>query len=385
MQKRIISLILVFSIIFFLAIAFNISPFLRGPAPYAPGWRWPYDFVNTLPKIWLPLTLILVILMFISKFDGKEQEIKKNEQKIIVFLLVWVYLFILSVLFFSRSGVFVLLSRIILPGENGQFTAALKIQNIYAYLLNFSNIVPSLYMHAKSHPPGAVVLFWGLNSIFRFFPKIDIIFNLIPTAKEVAKIWIGLFSYQKLTAVFSSVFFPFLITLPIVPIYFSAKRFYDAKTAFRSIIIYASIPSVILFVPLLDGFYNLFPIVSLLLLLKGIDKSNTWFLFLSGIILGIGLFFTLGLAPYLLFYLLILILYFYRKKYPLNSINTTLKNYLILILGILAFFIALLILNINIFTIYDSVRLRGWLEELISLGYFTTYMTFSFLRESRSL
>jgi len=358
MQKRIISLIIFFSIIFFFAIAFNISPFLRGPGEYIPDWRWPYYFVNTISKIWAPLLLITILFGFIKKFDKNDAQIKNKEKKLITFLIIWAYLFIFSVLYFSRSGIFVLVERIVNPGENGQFTASLGITNIFSYLSNFNHIVSALEQHAKSHPPGGIVLFWFLNLIFQFFPKENFISNLVLHGSDFAMLWNGLLAGQKLTAVFSSILLPFLLTLPIIPIYYLGKLLFKAKTAFRSIAIYAVVPSVVFFVPLLDAFYSVFPLVSLILVIQGITKRNLGFLFLSGMVMGLGLFFTFSITPYFLIYLITLIILLYQKQNLINLSGRVFKYYTALLLGLSSFLIlCLFFLRINLMETVFSIKL----------------------------
>ena len=110
--------------LFCLAIGFDITPLLRGPAPYPPEWQWEYFFVNTLSKIYLPLLIIFLLLGFFWISETK----KIFETKTKRFLLVLIFLSFLlqmSILFFSRSGVPVLVHRIINPDLNSYFTASL--------------------------------------------------------------------------------------------------------------------------------------------------------------------------------------------------------------------------------------------------------------------
>jgi len=359
MQRRIISIILFSSILFLTAIAFNVSPLLRGPAVYPPGWRWPYLFINTTSRIWLPIISAIILLLFIYKFDKRSEEIEKYEKKLLIFLVAWIYIFIFAVLFFSRSGAFVLLQRIIDPGANGQYTASLNITNIFSFLSNFYRLIPTFVMHASSHPPGGVVMFWIFNRFFEFFPKSNFIVNIIPSANDVAKIWNVLMPNQKLSAVFSSVFIPLLICLPVIPVYYLGKMIAGVKVGLRSALIYSTIPSVILFVPLLDVFYTFFPMISLILLILSFGKKRKQkYLILSGLVFGIGLFFTLSILPFLLIYFIILIIEFYRPKQGILILREPLINFLTIIIGGLIFFaLMLLAFNINMIKIYISLRL----------------------------
>jgi hypothetical protein len=357
MVKQLILISIISSVIFFIAVAFDVSPFLRGPGVYPPDWRWDYQFdFNTIFRIWVPLALIAGLILFIKKFDNKIFLIQKHEKKLLIFLLAWLYCFIFGVLFFSRSGIFVLVDRIINPGANGQFTASLNIQNILSYLANYANIVPSLTMHAKSHPPGGIVLFWFLNQIFSLFPKDNFIANLVPKTLDVAKIWLTLLPNQKITVAFASVFIPFLLALPLVPIFYLSKLISNSKLALRNTVMYMAVPSVILFVPLLDAFYIIFPVTSLIFLIKGVERKNLRLLFASGLISGIGVFFSFTVAPFFLFYFVVLVLF-------LKNFANLIKYYLALILGTLTFFALLLTFNINMLSIINSIIINGLVQR----------------------
>ncbi len=365
MQKKVLSLTILLAAVFFLAIAFNISPYLRGPGVYPPDWRWPYQFsASSLPKVWAPFLLFIALFWLINKYDSKEKEIKNHEKALISFVIVWLYLFVFSILFFSRSGISVLIERIISPGANGQFTASLQIHNLISYLSTFADIVPALTMHAKSHPPGGIVLFWLFEVIFQHLPNSGIIAHLTPSTPSVAKIWLGLLQNQKETAVFSSLFIPFLVALPVAPLYYLTKIIFNVKTAFRSSVIYSTVPSVIFFVPLLDAFYTIFPLLALIFIILAVEKNNLKFAYMSGLILAFGLFFSLSIAPFLLFYFVCLLLLLNQKYKFSQLINKLMESYLALIAGLLSFLLFLLIfLNTNFFTITAAVLSKGMVQR----------------------
>src|SRR5947199_222622 len=121
---------IVASLLFCVAIAFNVSPYLRGPSPYPPEWRWDYSFVNTFGRIYLPL---LFIGASVWGYYFVEKRNIFNRKPVWLFLFSTVFLFVgleFSVLFFSRAGVGVLIHRIIDPTINGYFSASLTIHSV---------------------------------------------------------------------------------------------------------------------------------------------------------------------------------------------------------------------------------------------------------------
>jgi len=142
----------ILTLTFCLAVGFDISVYLRGPSPYPPEWRWPYFFVNTLSKIYLPLLSITLVIFLFSLYE-KNKILSKHTKLFLFFLILLHFFFELSLLFFSRSGISVLIHRIINPTLNGYFTASLSIQNISDFLHNYNTNILDFIYHAKAHPP----------------------------------------------------------------------------------------------------------------------------------------------------------------------------------------------------------------------------------------
>ena len=100
------------TLLFCLAIGIDISPYLRGPAPYPPEWRWEYFFVNTISKIYFPFFCIMLLTGLFWLQETKNIFAKKTKLFLLI-LVVLSFLFQLSILYFSRSGISVLIHRII--------------------------------------------------------------------------------------------------------------------------------------------------------------------------------------------------------------------------------------------------------------------------------
>lgn len=305
-NKKFLFFLSIFTLCFCLAIAVNLSPFLRGPAPYPPNWRWAYQPTPLSFKLFVPLFLMLVIMWTVYYFDKMK---KPKTTLLITILLLGGFLLQISLLFASRAGIAVLLHRIISPTINGYFTVSLQKQSLPLFLKNFTANMGSYPMYAKFHPPGAVLFFSFLNacaSILNFlFP---VIAKLTPKHSDVAIIWNGLNDAQKVSALLSGFIIAFLSYVTLIPLYLSGKILYGQQTAKRSIFLFLFIPNILLFVPLNDVFLPLFTVWSLYYFLISTEKQNIFFSFLSGIVLFVGTFFSLTFLPLLLFFFIFLIL-----------------------------------------------------------------------------
>ena len=307
---RNIALITAATILFCLAIGFDISPFLRGPSPYPPEWRWGYEFVNTAGRLYTPVGVAAVIIGIFALVE-KQKFLRARSPAIVLVLLILVsFFFQLSLLFYSRSGILVLVHRIINPQLNGYFTAALSIHNISEFLRTYNTQVLHFVYHAKAHPPGAILLFYFINQAMTAFPLLgNTASHFVPSHTDVKLIWNTLLPAQKAGALFAAFFIPFLSTLTLIPLYYSAKILYGSKVAMRSVCLFVFIPSIVFFIPINDSFLHVFSITAFFFLLKGIEKSKGYWYVLSGATLFLGVFFNLSLLP-----LLVFLVFFFLSK-----------------------------------------------------------------------
>lgn len=318
--------IILITLIFFISVGFDISPYVRGPAPYPPDWRWPYLFINTLDRIYLPLLIILFIVCIFWFTEKRNKIFERYTIKFLLLLILLSFLFQLSVQFFSRAGISVLIHRIINPELNGYFTAALPIRNIFDFLRTYNDNILTFIYHAKSHPPGAILFFYFIKQMMLAIPLLGNIANsFTPNHADVRALWTPLLPAEKATAIISSFLIPFLSTLTIIPLYYTSKILYGTKTALRSVILFIFIPSVVLFIPINDSFLHFFAITSVLFLIKGLKAQNTMLHFLyllfSGLFLFCGILFNLSLLP------LVILLGTYFLLFKINKLSSFNKNY----------------------------------------------------------
>ena len=72
--NRLLLLVVVMTLVYVGAIAFNISPWLRGPAE----WRWTYVIPGSITRLWLPSLLLLGYLVVVSWLDGKRPSSRRG-------------------------------------------------------------------------------------------------------------------------------------------------------------------------------------------------------------------------------------------------------------------------------------------------------------------
>ena len=259
-------------LLFFTAVALDVSPLLRGPS--ISEWRWPYEFVNTSSKLVFPLipAALILILFWLS------EKIKKP-WLILTMLVILSFGWQLSVIHFSRAGIKVLYHRTTDSGLNGYYSAGINIKDPREFVTSYPQIVNDLPMHAKGHPPGMPLAFYYYNRLI---------------------------SDPFIVAISSPFIISFVSGLAIVLVYLITK---SLTSAFFT----ATIPGLALFLPLPDVIYPLFGLFALVLLKK--------FPVVSGLIFGLGLFFSYSILP--------VIIFFRKSKFILGLIIMVLIYYLI--------------------------------------------------------
>ncbi len=305
LKDRLLILASVISFIFFIAFALDLSPILRGPTDPIFESHWPYYFVNTVSKIWFPLFTSVLILVFYLIFETRIN--KLNLKKELLFLgaiIILLFVFQLSLVYFSRFGIGILFRRIADPGINGYFTAALHIQGVSDFLFQYPRLlITSLPQHSRGDPPGPILFFYLIINFFKAYPFLyeGIINNLNSSVNDSKALWVSLQDYQKFSALFLGFFMHFISAAVLIPFYFLLKNLTTKIVALRGVLIFGLMPSFTFFPLFFDPFYVLFPILTFLFLVLGFKGENYKYYFLAGLSLSIGLFFNLAFLPLFLF------------------------------------------------------------------------------------
>ncbi|MBI5044733.1 MAG: hypothetical protein HZC02_02300 [Candidatus Levybacteria bacterium] len=307
------------------SIAFDLSPLLRGPAPYYPDWRWTYHPSFALGKLWAPSLVFVTILWLYTYYEKKiAEERVVSIPKLLAVFVGLSFLFQISILFYNQAGISVLLHRIINQDISGYFTSSLTISSFSAFISHYNENVGLYPMFARFHPPASIILLWIPTVVFSHFQSYLTVFSKItPTHTDVAFVWTHLENYQRASAVFSALFIPLLSSMAIVPLYFLTSMLYGSLIAIRALPLYMVIPSMVSFNPLNDGMFSFLSITLIYVFFLAIKRKSVAFFILTGFFYAICIYFTLTFIPFILFFVTYLVIYFSkRKNFYLNTINS---------------------------------------------------------------
>ncbi len=321
-DKQIILTSLV-SLLFFFALALNVTPYLRGFAPM-PQWLWQYRLAALHYALLLPL-LVLFLILFTAKvlMNKSEQYFLSHERKLLSVVLLLCLLFQLSVIFASSGGLLIVLQRTIHPVIIGYFSAALTIHSLPSFLHNYPSTVSSYPNLAKYHPPGSILLFWLIN---QFSSLLMFVIKPPPTVQpshvDLRPLWNSLSASEKIGALLSGYIVIFLASLTSLVMYYLGKLLYNPKVGMQAALLAIVIPAMTVFTPFNDVFSPLFTAVSFYFYLKGFKQGSSFAFLLSGAILFIGAFFTLTVLATLVIYAVVAASYALTKKLSMRKLLT---------------------------------------------------------------
>jgi hypothetical protein len=294
--KKILLVTTTISLIFNFLIVTDLIPLIRNyPDPNLSS-AWPYYFVNTFNKVWAPsLAMLGILIAFVLKAKGKISKIPY-----LTLMVILVFIFQISLVYYSRFGINVMFRRVADPGINGYFSASLTDHSIPQLIQEFPEINNTFFQHAPTHPPGAIALVKLSNTFFENNPKVSgyIYSKINKPSGEAERHWNILKPFERVSAIFVAFASHLIAAFSIIPLFFIVRKLFDEKTAAISVLLYSFIPGFSFFAPFFDPLYSLIGLTGFLFAVYGLKNAERY-LFLSGVIFGISLLFSLSVIPIL--------------------------------------------------------------------------------------
>jgi len=248
----------------------------------------------------------------------------------------------------NRYGSYELLIRVFVQDHTGYWTDALRFKGreelVLAYLKNWK----TLSTHSRTHPPGNILFFMGLNRIGENSELIQGAYKFLVKAEvreELGRYFGGDIGEQAGGLVGAMVMI-FCGGLAVVLGYFLLRRFYSAELCFISGLILVSLPSFSHKVPIMDQFFAVVILGASFLAVGGDsrDKFRGFFRGIwAGVIIGIGLWFSPGVWVSVL--LIPLLLYAKEDKNKLKDRSGFFRSMVYLGTGLIMGILSLLIIG----------------------------------------
>lgn len=153
--------------------AFDVIPWLRGPAPYPPEWDWPYvPLLWQQYGTWLHLgAFILYPLVVLAVLHPTLVPWRSERQRQIVGLVLAVLFFmgLQMALAHARKGnlLELIIFRVYAPPGNGYFMSAVRTPDIWGALHDYAAAMPNFpHDRPRTHPPAIFMYYAAFNYLF---------------------------------------------------------------------------------------------------------------------------------------------------------------------------------------------------------------------------
>ena len=153
------------------AILADVSPLLRGPAPYPPEWRWDLREGGTSGRF-LPLAAAGLALAALA--GAPARLIAGRAVAAVAAAIALGLLFHLALLGLEPAGATrTLMDRALSRGATSYLTVAESdvARDPAAFVDRHAELLPGLRRHAATHPPGPVLFYRGLIGAFEAAPR----------------------------------------------------------------------------------------------------------------------------------------------------------------------------------------------------------------------
>lgn len=282
-----------------LLVAFIVSdwlPYLRGPAPETAEWYWPYR-LRPYP-LWLVPTLA-TLLFGLAAIGWLRLEGSGRAVNAALFLLA-AAAFLLQMALMNADSASIgdeLINRVYSNLESGFFIPAAELDNLNEALKSYPALMPTFSSeHARTHPPGLLIL----NRLtIQFFAQYPALANRL-AAPAIAARCIDLWLLDRPPAVSAA-----LLTWAILPLLAAAGAVFpawwlaramlaDRAAAKLATLLIVTLPALLLFAPKSVQFYAPLALLIFLAFYRGLQKWQMGWFFLSGLLLSLATFLSLG-------------------------------------------------------------------------------------------
>ncbi len=274
-----------------LGIAFNVSPWLRGPDE----WRWPYVIPAGVIRAWPSAVLLLVYLGLMALLLRREPSRGRTAATLLAATLM-TPLLQMALLYLDHpdGGVGQLFNRTVSELSGGFFNVGAPVTDNREFLAHFVEQMPSYPVHPQRHPPGLPLLFAGARQLFDRLPGVAAAVSGALRPNQCHNLPLMNMPDSAIAAATIQMLVPAWLGLVVLPLYWLGRRLYGVGPALAAVLLWPLLPSVALWSTRWNQLYALFTVLAFLALLGALGGRRLWLLFVCGLVVGLAMFFSLG-------------------------------------------------------------------------------------------
>ena len=284
--------------LFLVALALNLSPYLRGPD----DWRWAYAIPGRPDHLWLPaLALVLyLILAFVWVRQVTKREDSHTWRRRVLLLALVVAVPIIQASLMNVDCLRSLFYRTVSAGSSGVFSVGSAIEDAGDFLRRYPALMPALPVHPQRYPPGLSLLFYLARRLLEKMPALADALGFYLRRYQCHDLSLMRLSNATIGSAAIQMALPLLSGLVLLPLYGLARRVYGQRIAAWVVALYPLVSSFSLWAGRWEQFYPLLACTAWYFFHIGLTESRRSALLAAG--------FTLSIASLLNFSVLALLL-----------------------------------------------------------------------------
>jgi len=301
-----------------LALASNLTPYLRGPRE----WRWVYAPPVPAGRLWLPaLALGLYVglaWLWVRLAAGQVNHWRRLRRALLLAgLVVSVPLLQVSLL----AGIYgnplkPLFYRTVSPGASGVFSVGSTIEDARAFLADYPALMPTFPVHPQRYPPGLPLLFYVARRMLERLPALADSIGFRLRLLQCHDLALMRLSNATIATAAIQMALPAVAGLVLVPLFVLARAACDERTAAYVVALYPLVPSFALWSARWEQFYAVLSALAWASFFAGLTQRPRGWLLVAGLAVAAGSFLNFSLLALLLPMGLFVLLWWLRAPEP---------------------------------------------------------------------
>lgn len=278
------------TLIFSAAIWIDLTPYLRGPDE----WRWTLRSIQSPERLLVPI-IVLGLYVFISARWLNRSTF--SAKKFLLFITVAAAIIQFALAFaVSRYPLLEFFGPTVSVHNSGYFTTAIANNDLNNLLSNYPLQMPSLPIHAQSHPPGPIVMQWLGWKFFQSNPSLADSIAMPLRTLQCHNPGLMSLDNSQIASVLLGMLIPLIGALAVWPMYAFGKRIIGSRAALIAAALFPVMPLFAMWPTQWDQIYPLLLFTGLYFMHTGLESKSIWRIFLAGLPLSIATFFSIGNA-----------------------------------------------------------------------------------------
>ena len=322
-QRRLFSwAVLTGTAVLILIIFTDALPWLRGPVPDSSIWHWPYE-LRPLARWWCAFAAGIFFLAVLGWWLRQKNSTRGQTAVALLLLFVSCVGLQWGLLYADREKPMAeLVDRTLAVQTNGYFWTAANITEIGPTLQNYPSAMTQFESdHARTHPPGLVLLNWFTLQLLPYSPTLAQRLAQAVYPLRCTDLW--LLEQPAATAASLGVWavLPLLLgAAAIFPAYGLAKTLSTRGDKAKTAVLVAAVPALLLFAPLPDQLFALLTLLIVWCYVHGWHKQTPGWLLTAGLLLSLATFFSVGNAALLVVLAAYSLLTLWQQPLPVTQL-----------------------------------------------------------------